>query len=122
MAQYTGLARGKRQRILAIIATDRTFERTEWRGVAVWTGKCLHCNAHLIVGLDGEPQSRATIEHIVPRTHGGGDDLPNLGLACARCNMQKGVRHDSRAKGDARAQEVVARLLERRRERWREPS
>jgi 5-methylcytosine-specific restriction endonuclease McrA len=115
------LARGKRQRILAIVATDRTFAPTEWRGVPAWAGKCLHCNAHLLIGLDGEPISRATIEHIVPRTHGGTDELTNLGLACARCNLQKGHRHDVRGKHDARAREVVERLLERRRERWREP-
>ena len=36
-----------------------------------------------MVALDGEPISRATIEHISPRTAGGTDALENLGLACA---------------------------------------
>ena len=116
------MARDKRQRILAIVATDRTFERTAWRGEEVWAGKCLHCNAHLYVGVDGEPISRATIEHIVPRTHGGGEALENLGLACARCNMDKGHRHDVKRRDDPRAREIVQRLLARRRERWREPT
>jgi len=31
------------------------------------------------------------IEHIVPRVHGGGDDLANLALACAACNYGKGT-------------------------------
>jgi 5-methylcytosine-specific restriction endonuclease McrA len=116
------LARGKRQRILAIVATDRTFEPGEGPGTRapVWIGKCLHCNAHLVIAADGEPISRATIEHIVPRTHGGTDALENLGLACARCNLQKGVRHDTRRADDPRAREVVSRLLERRRARWRD--
>jgi 5-methylcytosine-specific restriction endonuclease McrA len=120
MAKYHSLARGKRQRILAIVATDSTFERAELRGQAVWIGKCLHCNSKLTVAADGEPISQATIEHIVPRTHGGTDALENLGLACARCNMQKGYRHDVQDARDARAREVVAKLLERRRSRWRE--
>lgn len=30
------------------------------------------------------------IEHIVPRKHGGGDELDNLALACADCNLRKG--------------------------------
>lgn len=114
------VASAKRTRILAIIATDRTFQRTAHRGREVWEGRCLHCNAHLVVDLDGEPISRATIEHIVPRVHGGTDTPENLGLACARCNAGKGIRHDRNYKRDPRVQELVARLLQRRRERWRE--
>lgn len=116
-----GVSSTKRRRILDIVATDATFERTEFRGREVWLGKCLHCNAHLIIGLDGEPISRATIEHIVPRVHGGTDALENLGLACARCNQGKGSRHDKHYHRDARVRELVERLLERRRERWRDP-
>lgn len=115
------MSSAKRRRILDIIATDATFERSEFRGHEVWIGKCLHCNTHLIVGLSGEPVSRATIEHIVPQAHGGTQALENLGLACARCNQGKGSRHDHRYHKDARAQELVQRLLARRRERWREP-
>jgi 5-methylcytosine-specific restriction endonuclease McrA len=119
------LARGKRQRILAIFAwaTDSTFERGELPGTgeAVWSGKCLHCNARLVIAADGELLSRATIEHIVPRARGGTDELENLALACAGCNAEKGIRHDSDRAGGARAREVVALLLERRRRRWRDP-
>jgi 5-methylcytosine-specific restriction endonuclease McrA len=115
------MSTAKRRRILGIIATDSTFERTEHRGRDAWLGKCLHCNAHLMVGLDGEPISRATIEHILPQTAGGTDALSNLGLACARCNHGKGRRHDPNYHRDARARELVERLLARRRARWREP-
>jgi 5-methylcytosine-specific restriction endonuclease McrA len=111
----------KRRRVLDIVATDTTFERTEYRGREVWLGKCLHCNAHLAITLEGEPISRATIEHIVPRVHGGTDDLGNLGLACARCNQGKGTRHDRNYHRDERVRELVERLLARRRERWRDP-
>ena len=30
------------------------------------------------------------VEHIVPRMHGGSDDLENLALACIDCNLHKG--------------------------------
>jgi hypothetical protein len=94
------MSHAHRRRVLAIIATDSTFERAEHRGGGAWIGKCLHCNAHLVVGLDGEPVSRATIEHILPpdgRWHGrAGEPRP-------------------------RVRELVERLLTRRRERWRDP-
>ena len=116
------MSSSKRRRILDIVATDATFERTDHRGPEVWLGKCLHCNTFLAISLEGEPISRATIEHIVPRVHGGTDDLSNLGLACARCNQGKGSRHDKHYHRDERVRELVARLLARRRERWRDPN
>ena len=33
---------------------------------------------------------RHHIEHVIPRQHGGSDDLSNLALACHRCNLSKG--------------------------------
>ena len=30
------------------------------------------------------------IEHILPHKHGGGDEVENLALACAECNLHKG--------------------------------
>jgi 5-methylcytosine-specific restriction endonuclease McrA len=77
-------------------------------------------HAHLHVGLDGSPISRATVEHIVPRAQGGTDDLQNLGLACARCNHQKGRRWDNRP-GDPKGLEIQEKLLAKRRSRWRDP-
>jgi len=111
----------KRRQILEIVATDSTFARTRYRDEEAFIGKCIHCGATLVVSLNGEPVSSATIEHIMPRTHGGTDDLANLALACARCNAQKGVRHDTRRKNDPKLLEIVERLLARRRERWRDP-
>lgn len=110
----------KQRTLLAIIATDTTFELANAGAREVWSGKCLHCNARLLIGLDGEPISRATIEHILPKNHGGTDDLSNLGIACSRCNSEKGVRHDHKQKNDARLQEIIAKLTEKRRARWRE--
>ena len=36
------------------------------------------------------PFSTFHVEHIIPRKHGGTDDLSNLALACDRCNASKG--------------------------------
>ncbi|UQA55219.1 HNH endonuclease [Polyangium aurulentum] len=113
--------KGKRRTILEIVATDRTFERAEIRGRAGWVGKCIHCRSAITVDDQGEPIGPATIEHIVPRNHGGTDDVENLALACARCNSLKGIRHDARRADDPRRLELVEKLQAQRRERWREP-
>ena len=60
-----------------------------------------------------------TFEHIVPKNHGGTDDLENLAIACTRCNSEKGLRHDHKRADDPKLQEVIARLRERRRRRLR---
>lgn len=109
-----------RRRVLAIVATDSTFELVDAPGGRVWSGKCLHCGSRLAVSIEGELLGTATVEHIVPRGQGGNDDLENLGLACARCNQEKGRRHDVTRHPSARALEIIARLQQRRRERWRE--
>lgn len=109
-----------RQLLLAIVATDATFERATVRGGTAWVGKCIHCNARLVVGLDGTSDGAATIEHIVPRTHGGGDDLPNLAIACPRCNALKGKRLDHRRRDDPTLTEVIETLRARRLARWRD--
>lgn len=111
----------RERRVLAIVATDSTFKKRLVRGELLWVGKCLHCSSTLCVALDGDTRGQATIEHILPRGHGGTDAIENLALACARCNQQKGVRIDSRPKRDLRLTEVVERLAARRRERWRAP-
>jgi len=106
--------------LLAIIATDRTFEKVSYRGRTVWSGKCIHCNTRLQLELDGRPISRATVEHIEPRTHGGTNELENLAIACARCNGGKGRKLDVRKRSDPKLTEVIERLQERRRKRWRD--
>jgi hypothetical protein len=30
------------------------------------------------------------VEHVIPKKHGGGDELANLALACIDCNLHKG--------------------------------
>lgn len=106
--------------LLDVVRTDSTFERTPTRDGEAWVGRCIHCNRKLTVGLDGRASRDVTIEHLVPRSAGGTDDLHNLAVACARCNHQKGRTHDQRGLKDARAAEVIEKLLEKRRARWRD--
>jgi 5-methylcytosine-specific restriction endonuclease McrA len=107
--------------LLWCAATDRTFTRTQIDGVHALVGKCIHCGRKLALDLSGQPLSRATLEHILPRHHGGTDALENLAIACDRCNAQKGYRHDCRRNDDPRLSRVVETLRARRHERWREP-
>jgi len=106
--------------LLAAAVTDATFERTMLDGRPVWVGKCIHCNSKLVVAGDGRSLGEATLEHVWPETQGGTNDVTNLAVACARCNREKGSRHDHR--GGARLEEIVALLQARRLERWRDPS
>ncbi len=104
----------KRRTVLAIAATDNTFTRSGDQ----WRGKCIHCRRWLAIAADGTPISEATIEHIVPRTHGGDDSLENLALACARCNHEKGQRHDRQPRGTPRLEQMIERLQAERKKRW----
>ena len=113
------MAAAKRKTVLAIIATDATFEKMVVLGEPSWVGKCIHCNSRLVIGLEGDTFGGATIEHIVPRTHGGSDALENLAMACGRCNSQKGIRIDPRRKDDPKLIAMVEMLRKRRQDRWR---
>jgi len=105
--------------LLAAAVTDSTFERTTLDGKTVWVGKCIHCNSKLVVDDKGRAMGEATLEHVWPETQGGTNEVSNLAVACARCNREKGSRHDH--KGGQRLDEVVALLKSRRQERWRNP-
>lgn len=47
---------------------------------------CEYCQRRQI----DSPLIPLQIEHIIPRKHGGSDELDNLALACADCNLRKG--------------------------------
>ena len=99
-----------------IAMTDSTFALVG----DTWSGKCLICNGHL--SFNRRSGFGANVEHIVPRTEGGSNDLHNLGLTHPRCNAEKGRNWDNRkTRSDpARYQALVARFRERRKARWRD--
>jgi hypothetical protein len=47
---------------------------------------CEYCGLH----QEHSPLASLQIEHVIPRKHGGDDDLGNLALACVDCNLSKG--------------------------------
>lgn len=108
-------------RLLWCAATDRTWRRVEHAERAVLVGKCIHCNRKITLAPDGSPGPTTTLEHIVPRHHGGTHAPENLALACARCNGQKGVRLDGRPLADPTLQRVIETLRTRRADRLRPP-
>ncbi len=50
------------------------------------SNRCEYCQLH----QDDSPLAVLHIEHIIPKKHGGTDDLDNLALACIDCNLHKG--------------------------------
>ena len=83
-------------------------------------GPCIFRGGRL--ALDPVSGEGATLEHIRPRSDGGTDDLPNLGLAHARCNNEKGRRTDNkrrRQRDPERYERIVAQLLAQRAEFFR---
>jgi 5-methylcytosine-specific restriction endonuclease McrA len=46
--------------------------------------KCCYC------GKEFTSDNRATIEHFVPKSKGGGDTIDNIRAACQWCNNRKG--------------------------------
>jgi hypothetical protein len=56
------------------------------------------------------------VEHIIPRIHGGVDELANLALACIDCNLHKGPN----LTGIDPSTQRVTKLFHPRRHRWRQ--
>jgi len=52
--------------------------------------RCQYCGRHF-------PTSELTIDHVLPRTQGGGDTWANLVCACVKCNAKKGGRTPDQA-------------------------
>lgn len=102
-----------------IAETDTTFTRR----AESWVGRCLICNGP--VRFDARTGEGANIEHILPRSLGGTSDLRNLGVTHARCNSEKGIHWDPKARHRAdpeRYAALLARLQAERLRRWREPA
>jgi hypothetical protein len=49
--------------------------------------RCEYCH----LPQEDSPLAALHIEHIIPRAHGGTDDLANLALASIDCNLHKGT-------------------------------
>ena len=58
------------------------YKRDGWR--------CCLCREHVARRYDANDPLSATLDHIVPRSQGGSDDMSNLRLLCAGCNSKRG--------------------------------
>jgi 5-methylcytosine-specific restriction endonuclease McrA len=81
-------------RIIRLLGYDRLPEQTvklNRRNLfARDRNMCQYCGRHF-------PTSELSIDHVVPRTAGGGDSWENLVCACIRCNARKGGRTPDQA-------------------------
>ena len=60
------------------------------------------------------PVAKLQLEHVLPKKHGGGDDLANLALACIDCNLHKGAN----LTGIDPVTDHVVELFNPRRQQW----
>ncbi len=73
--------------------------------------QCEYCQLH----QDDSPLAVLHIEHIIPKKHGGSDELENLALACIDCNLHKGPN----LTGIDPQTNDVTELFHLRRQQWR---
>lgn len=60
--------------------------------------------------------NRFTVDHVIPKSLGGSDEIDNLALACRRCNER---RYNFVAGFDPETQEIVP-IFNPRRQKWEE--
>ena len=72
--------------------------------------RCEYCLLH----QEDSPLAALHVEHIIPKIHGGTDDLNNLALACIDCNLHKGPN----LTGIDPQTQRVTELFHPRRHRW----
>ena len=64
----------------------RIFNKTD--------GKCAYCGDPL------EPFGNWEIDHVLPKSRGGGNEITNLSAACHSCNRIKGTKTANEWKGE----------------------
>lgn len=70
------------------VSTDNASMRDKKRTLYGYqAGVCKGCDMHFQI-------QNLTVDHIVPRESGGGDEIENLMLLCGHCNSVKGHRGD----------------------------
>ncbi len=81
-------------RVIRVLAYDRlpaqTVKLNRRNLFARDRNECQYCGHHF-------PTSELSIDHVKPRSHGGGDSWENLVCACIRCNARKGGRTPDQA-------------------------
>lgn len=56
---------------------------------AYQNGLCCYCRCKLDPNPTSRRKASVSLEHLKPRSEGGGNNLGNLALACYRCNTSR---------------------------------
>jgi 5-methylcytosine-specific restriction endonuclease McrA len=72
--------------------------------------RCEYCKLH----QENSPLAPLHVEHVIPKFHGGSDDLDNLAFACIDCNLHKGTN----LTGIDPQTKQVTELFHPRRQQW----
>lgn len=56
-------------------------------------GRCYYCPDHMYLTLNhlDNGKKRATFDHIIPKSHGGTNQMLNGVCACRNCNQKRGT-------------------------------
>lgn|SRR3954466_13881532 len=73
--------------------------------------RCEYCQLR----QEDSPLAQLHVEHVIPRSHGGGDEFSNLALACIDCNLHKGTN----LTGIDPETGQITELFHPRRHRWK---
>lgn len=81
-------------------------------------GLCFYCSVTLTPAKDtGHLPTDASIDHVVPRHHGGSNSPDNMVVACCQCNRTKGDRPMAEFLGlaskDDRTHQWIGRVVQR---------
>lgn len=71
--------------------SSKTWKHRFWKNIVGRRPdglRCIFCNC-AYVEIEGHQRSRS-IEHIVPKSHGGTNGFRNLAGSCVRCNNRRG--------------------------------
>ena len=74
----------------------RHYVRVPYKEIPLTRRNILHRDSHACqyCGYTGD---NLTLDHVIPRSRGGGDSWENIVTACVRCNVNKGSRTPNEA-------------------------
>lgn len=70
----------------------RKVARIKWQVAAVHGTACYVCGGPIDMGRAYPDPLSPSVEHVIPRSLGGGDDLAGLRLSHLHCNTSRGAR------------------------------
>lgn len=73
-------AAASKRRAVSYGYTGPHFTGREWERLVLYFGCCLCC---------GEAETKLTVDHVIPLTKGGGNNIENVQPLCGPCNSTK---------------------------------